>query len=133
MDLIRLRKENDKDFAVIFLMDTRLIGINKETGSFSEVESTTIRQGNDQIDAYGEMLSETLNIIYRKFIDPNMKYTIKTINAYFTNEKEERTMALKEIDSGVRTQNSYIREFKTGTPQDENEEMNSYISVSRMK
>lgn len=133
MDLINLRKENDKDFAVIFLMDTRLIGINKETGSFSEIESTTIRQGNDQIDAYGELMSESLNILYRKFIDPNLQYVIKLKNAEFTNDKEEREIAMKEIHSWVRTQNSYIQEFNSWTPQDDNEEMNSFVVIDRLK
>lgn len=119
MDLIMLRKENDKDFAVVFLMDTRLIWINKENGSYGEVESTTIRQGNDQIDAYWEMMSETLNILYRKFIDPELPYTIKTKNAEFTNDYQERAIWLQEVASGTRTPNSYITEIRWWTASDD--------------
>ena len=113
MDLLSLRKENDKDFAVIFLMDTRLIGISKDVWSYGEVESTTIRQGNDQIEAYGEMMSETLNLIYRKFVDPNLPYTIKTKNALFTNENKDKEIWLREVETGVRTPNNYITTFGT--------------------
>lgn len=108
MDFISLRKENDKDFAVIFLMDTRLIGLSKETGSFWEIESTTIRQGNDQIDAYGSMLSEIITLAYKKFIDDKFPYSFKCKNAYFTDDLKEREMWLKEVDGWVRTQNQYI-------------------------
>ena len=70
MDYINIRKENDKDFAVIFMLDTRLVGLQKETGAFSEIESMTVRQGNSTIDTYGKLLSDTMTIAYKKYFDP---------------------------------------------------------------
>ena len=125
LDLINLRKENDKDFAVIFLMDTRLIGINKEAWSYGEVESTTIRQGNDQIDAYGEMMSETLNLIYKKFVDPEVEYIVKTKNAEFTNDIQERNAWIIEVREWLLTPNDYIKNYGSWVPSDD-PEMDKY-------
>lgn len=124
MDFINLRKENDKDFAVIFLLDTRLIGLSKDTGSYWEIESTTIRQGNDQIDAYGKMLSDAINIAYKKFVDPSFAYKLKCKNSYFTDDIKEKDVAMREVQNGVRTPNEYITEFGR-TPSDQ-EGMDTY-------
>lgn len=124
MDYLNIRKENDKDFASIFLLDPRLVGVVKETGSFGEVESMTVRQGNQQIDAYGQMVADAMTIIYKKFIDPKFDKEFKLKNAQFRDVDAEKEMSIKEVLAWVKSPNEHRVQFDM--LEIEEEHMNSY-------
>jgi len=111
LDLINLTKENDMAFSAIFLLDARLIWLQKDTGSYGEVESTTIRQGNDQISAYWEMFSDFITQMYVKFINPSFEWTIAPINSKFKDINKDKEIWLKETAGGVLSVNEYRKKF----------------------
>lgn len=111
LDLINLRKENDQSFSVIFMLDSRLIWLWKETGSYWEVESTTIRQGNEQIDSYGRMFSDFINQNYKKFVNPEFEYEFRCWNSEFKNINTDKEIALKEVLWWVIMPNEYREKF----------------------
>jgi len=91
-----LRKENDNSISAVFMLDSRLIGLQKETGSYGEVETTTITQGNEQIEQYSLMFSDFITAFYKKFINPEFEYYIKAVNAKFRNVHKDKELAIRE-------------------------------------
>ena len=112
LDLINLRKENDMSLATVFMLDPRLIGLQKEAGSYGEVEVTTITQGNEQIEAYGDMFSDFVTAFYKKFIDPTFAYYIKAVNHKFKNVYKDKEIGIKEREKGLISPNEYRKKFE---------------------
>lgn len=111
LDLINLRKSNDEAISVVYMLDNRLIWLQKWTGSYGEVESTTIMQGNEQINAYGSLLGDFLTAMYTQFVDPKFEYCFQTRNLQFRNINADKEIALKELVQGVITEKEYRAEF----------------------
>ena len=127
LDLINLRKDNDASLSTVFMLDSRLIGLQKDSGSYGEVEVTTITQGNEQIDAYGYMFSDFITAIYKKFIDPTFQYYIKTKNAEFKNIYKDKELWIKEREKWLITPNEYRQKFDMVEATEEDMNMFSII------
>lgn len=111
LDLLNLRRENDNSISTVFMLDPRLIGLQKETGSYSEVEITTITQANEQIEAYGDMFSDFITACYKKFIDPKFEYYIRAVNHKFKNVYKDKEISIRERERGLLTANEYRKRF----------------------
>ncbi|MGB1278459.1 MAG: hypothetical protein ACPG5V_00750 [Vibrio cyclitrophicus] len=75
------------------------------------MESTTIMQGNEQINAYGSLLGDFLTAMYTQFVDPKFEYCFQTRNLQFRNINADKEIALKELVQGVITEKEYRAEF----------------------
>lgn len=111
LDLLNLRRENDQSFSVVFMLDSRLIGLWKTTGSYWEVETTTIRQWNEQIDSYSRMFSDFINQNYRKFVNPDFVYEWRCWNGEFKDINKDKDIGLKEVQGWVISPNEYRTKF----------------------
>lgn len=111
LDLLELRESNDSAISAVYMLDARLIGLQKKTGSYWEVESTTIMQGNNQIDNYGDLLANFLSAMYVKFVDPKFAFNFKMRNARFRNINADKEVMLKEVKQNVISGDEYRKEF----------------------
>jgi len=129
LDLINLRDSNDKWFSIIFWLDSRLVWLQKDTWSFWEVESISIRMWNSQIKAYAKMYSNFLNDIYNKFlvVSPD-KLSFSVVPEMFVDILKEKEKSMEEFDRGLVNWEEY--RFKYDYKQVDDEYLKKYERTS---
>lgn len=110
-DFLNIRNDNDDGFATVFLIDPRLIGKQKKTWSYGEVEVTVLAQANTQIETYATHFERWMLDCYVRFVDPFFPYQIKAKNGRFRNILEEKKIAIQETQNWLLRGEEYRERF----------------------
>lgn len=112
LDLLNLRRFNDTKIAMMFGIDKRLVGYDKDTGgSRAEIDVVSQINGNAQIREYAVILEDFMTEMIKKFLLPNFEYRINAINDTFKNDQEDKKIMLALVQNGCITRKEYRQEF----------------------
>lgn len=104
LDLSSLRHFVDTRIALVFGIDKRLIGFDKDVGgSRSEIDSISKVNGNAMIRLYAQPRDSFMTNSYKKFVDPSFPYHVRAINDYFIDEDQEKRLAMELAQKGIIT------------------------------
>ena len=99
IDLIGIRKFVDSRMSMVFGLDLRLLGINTEVGSRSEIDVVAQNMGNKTIRNFSRKIEAAMNRDWKMFVDPSWEFMFRLKDDKFVNPVAERELLIRERES----------------------------------